>query len=88
MDNNEKIRNLWLRSVAGTMCRLPCAECRDIMTEGCPLDAEAKQEDIYKFIDKVTKLLFERLEREETLPFPVDITEEDVANLIIEAGNE
>lgn len=88
MDQNEKIRNLWLKAVSGTMCRHACTECREIMTEGCPMDAEATNQEVYDFIAKVTKMLFGQLEEADILPFPVEITEEDVANLIIEAGNE
>ena len=85
---NEKIRKLWIRTIAGTMCRLPCEDCRKTLGDnfhGCPLEVDVSNDDIYNFIRKVTDLLFARLEREDELPFPVDLNEEDIINMIMEA---
>ena len=85
---NEKIRNLWLKTIGGTMCRMPCEDCRQTIGHnfnGCPLKADVSNDDLYNFIRKVTDLLFARLEREDELPFPVDLDEEDIVNMIMEA---
>ena len=94
MNANEKIKVLWTRAISGTMCRLPCSECRDILGDnyrGCPMDDNPLRDDVskketYAFIKKVTDILCARLDREEYLPFPVDLSEEDIVNMIIEAA--
>lgn len=86
---NEKIRNLWRGTIGGTMCRLPCEDCRQTLGDnynGCPLDADVSDDDLYAFIGKVTDLLFARLEREDELPFPIELDEEDIVNMIMEAA--
>lgn len=86
---NEKIRNLWLRTISGTMCRLPCEDCRQTLGDNfndCPLDADVSNDDLYAFIGKVTDLLFARIEREDELPFSIELDEEDIVNLIMEAA--
>lgn len=88
---NEKIKALWMRTISGTMCRLSCAECRQALGNsynGCPLDADASNEEAYAFIKKVTDILWARLDREDYLPFPVDLNEEDIVNMIMEAARE
>lgn len=86
---NEEIRNLWLRTIGGTMCRLPCKDCKQTLGDnfnGCPLDADVSNDDLYAFIGKMTDLLFDRLEKEDELPFSIELDEEDIVNLIMEAA--
>jgi len=86
---NDKVKALWMRAISGTMCRMPCAECRETLGDnynGCPLDADVSNEETYAFIKKVNDILCARLDREDDLPFPVDLNEEDIVNMIMEAS--
>ena len=89
---NEKIRNLWMRTISGTMCRLTCDECREVLGknfDGCPLDAVAEKEDIYNFIRLITDMLYKKIDLcDYDLPFPVELTADDIVSVIMEAANE
>ena len=88
---NEKIKALWMRTISGTMCRLPCKECKEVLGDnfdGCPNHADVSKDETYAFIKKVTDFLCARLKREDDLPFPVDLSEDDIVNMIMEAANE
>jgi len=85
----ENILNYWLCAVSCTACRLPCADCRDLLGSGCPLDIQISKEKTFEFIGAVTSMLRKHLEELDNIPFgPTFIEESDFMRILTEAANE